>query len=139
MDRYSILYPSFALAFLTFAIGVWMRKTRVRARREGLDPEYFRLNRGAEPPDYLVRVSQHYDNLFEMPVLFYVISIIAYVTLDTDGPVAWLGWLYVLIRYAHAYIHTTYNDLAHRRLVFFLGSLVLFVMWTRVLVLMIAQ
>jgi hypothetical protein len=40
-----------------------------------------------------------------------------------------LAWLFVLARLAHAYIHTSSNYVPTRARVFFLGALILIVMW----------
>lgn len=135
MKQDLILLPLFVMFLLTFAIGVWMLKLRFKAVREdGLNPGYFQLNRGAKLPDYLAKVTNHYENLFELPVLFYVVCLALYAGNKADVTYIGLAWLFVVIRYAHAYIHTTYNNLRHRRLVFLCGSLVLALMWVKLAV-----
>lgn len=89
------------------------------------------LNRGGKLPDYLVKTSNHYANLFEAPVLFYCLCVIIYSSHQTDGVYLVLAWLFALSRYAHAYIHITYNDLKHRRNAFLAGMVVLGIMWGR--------
>ncbi|MDD5034890.1 MAG: MAPEG family protein [Methylococcaceae bacterium] len=132
MTQGLILFPVFAMVLLTFGIGVWMLKLRFKAVREdGLNPGYFQLNRGAKLPDYLAKVTNHYDNLFELPILFYVACTILYAGNKADAVSVGLAWLFVGIRYTHAYIHTTYNDLKHRRLAFLCGSLVLASLWVK--------
>ncbi len=135
MKQNLILYPVFAMVLLTFGIGVWMLRLRFKAVREdGFNPAYFLLNRGAKLPDYLAKATNHYDNLFELPVLFYVAYIILYAGNKADVTCVGLAWLFVGIRYAHAYIHTTYNDLKHRRLAFLSGTLVLAALWIRIMI-----
>ncbi|MBT9096440.1 MAPEG family protein [Methylovulum psychrotolerans] len=73
MQQALMVYPMVAMVLLTFVIGIWMLRLRIKAVKEGvLNPGYFLLNRGAKLPDGLAKVTQHYANLFEMPVLFYV-------------------------------------------------------------------
>lgn len=134
MKQTLIIYPVFAVVLLTFIIGIWMLKLRIKAVKEGsLNPGYFLLNRGAKLPDGLAKVTQHYDNLFEMPVLFYVACLSILATNSTDAIFLCLAWLFVGARCVHAYIHTTYNDLKHRRLAFLAGTSVIAVMWLRLL------
>ena len=75
MSQIPVLYPVFAMALLTFIAAVWLLRCRIKAVKAGLTPLYFRLNHGAKLPDYVVQATQHYDNLFEMPILFYVVVI----------------------------------------------------------------
>ncbi len=129
MRAVAILYPAFVLAFLTFGVGLWLLRCRIRAVRDGLTPAYFKLNHGARLPDYLVQATQHYDNLFELPVLFYVVVVFAYITQAASLPLVVLAWAYVAVRAGHAYIHLGSNQLRLRRNVFLLGFGVLLLMW----------
>ena len=40
-----------------------------------------------------------------------------------------LAWTFVISRIVHAVIHTTYNHVPHRFLVYLFGSIVVAVMW----------
>ena len=44
------------------------------------------------------------------------------------------AWLYVVLRYAHTYVHLTANDVRVRVSVYFASGIVLFLMWTTLLV-----
>ena len=140
MKQALIIYPVFAVVLLTYIIGIRMLRLRIKAVKEdGLNPAYFLLNRGAKLPDGLVKVSQHYDNLFEVPVLFYVACLSILVTNNTDTVFICLAWLFVGARYIHAYIHTTYNGLKHRRLAFLAGTSVVALMWLKLLFQLLAS
>ncbi|PPD45284.1 MAG: hypothetical protein CTY16_10310 [Methylobacter sp.] len=139
MKQALIVYPVFAVVLLTFVIGIWMLRLRIRAvKEEGLNPGYFLLNRGAKLPDGLAKVTQHYDNLFEMPVLFYVACLSVLATNSTDIVFLCLAWFFVGARYAHAYIHTTYNGLKHRRLAFLAGTSIVAAMWIKLFIQLLA-
>lgn len=130
MHQTLILYPMLAMVLLTGWVGVRMLQLRFRAvRRDGLSPGYFLLNRGGRPPDYLVRVTQQYENLFESPMLFYVVLTLVYVTAKADIASLVLAWLYVAARLAHAYVHMGGNVLAHRRRVFLTSAVLLYALW----------
>lgn len=131
---YPILYPMFALALLTFGVALWMARLRFAAVQRGdLSADYYRLNRGGEPPEYLAKVSQNFDNLLELPILFYVGCLLVHVTGKVDGIYLAMAWTYVATRVLHSWIHTTYNDVMHRMVPFGLGTLVLIAMWLRLL------
>jgi hypothetical protein len=127
-----MLYPMFAMVVLTIVVGVLMVKQRYRAVMEGgVSPAYFKLNRGGRLPDYLVRTSQHYENLFETPLLFYVGVLSIQVLQQADAIYLLLSWLYVLSRLAHAYVHIVINRLKLRRRVFLVSVWLLVFIWLR--------
>lgn len=135
MRQENILLPLFLLVLFTFGVGIRMLEMRIKAVREdGLNPGYFKLNRGGKVPEYLDKVTRHYANLFELPVLFYVVSLMLYVTQKVDMVFMALAWLFVVTRYIHGYIHITYNDLRHRRMAFLAGTVLVFCIWARLFV-----
>ncbi len=70
-----------------------------------------------------------FRNQFELPMLFFVL--IAFLLITRTGGVLMLtlAWIFVLTRYAHAYIHTTSNDLNWRFRAYAAGVVVLAAMW----------
>ena len=130
MKQNLILLPVFGLAALTFGIGIRLAILRFTAVKRGdLSPRYFAINRGGEIPEYLAKVSNNYNNLLELPVLFYVVSVLLYVTNQVEPAQIILAWVFVCSRYLHSYIHTTYNNVRHRLRSFMLGVIVLISMW----------
>lgn len=130
MDQYSILLPVFALVFLTFFIGMWLGKLRIAAVRKGeLNLGFYRLNKGQEMPERMAQVSNNYDNLLSLPTLFYVLCILLFVMQQYEFAQVVLAWVFVLLRYGHSIIHTTYNNVRHRMRVFLGGVVVLLAMW----------
>lgn len=125
-----ILYPLFAMALLTLIVALCMLKLRIKSVRSGeLSVSYFQTNEGDEEPDALKKTTQHYDNLFEMPILFYVIVIVIFITDRVDVIQLVLAWSYFIFRVAHAYIHIGYNNVIHRKNAFLLSTFVLYSMW----------
>jgi hypothetical protein len=94
-----------------------------------LNPRYYELNRGGKLPDYLAKVSHNYDNLLALPILFYVASIMLFVTAKVEVAQIIMAWVFVASRYVHSYIHTTYNNVRHRMKAFMLGVVTLIGMW----------
>lgn len=127
-----MLLPILGMIMLTIRVALMMLKMRYRAvLKDGVHPSYFKLNRGAKLPDYVVKVTQHYENLFEAPILFYL-AILLVLILDRIDPLyIILAWLYLFSRLAHAYVHITYNALRHRKNVFIMSSLVLVFLWIK--------
>lgn len=130
MDQNLIVPPVFALVALTFGIGIWLGRLRfVAVKRGDLNPRYYELNRGGKLPDYLAKVSHNYDNLLALPILFYVASIMLFVTEKVEVAQTIMAWVFVISRYAHSYIHTTYNNVRHRIRAFMVGVVTLIGMW----------
>lgn len=71
----------------------------------------------------------NFSNLFELPVLFYVLCLaLAATGLTTPGHIA-AAWVFVALRVAHSLIHLTYNRVIHRFIAWMLGAAWLFGMW----------
>ncbi|WP_411033281.1 MAPEG family protein [Shinella sp. BYT-45] len=122
------IWPMIAHAALVFVLYVLLSSRRVGAVKDGrARPDQFRENR-EEPAESLV-VKNAIANQFELPVLFYAVSILLYLV-DADNPVTVAGgWLFVALRYAHAYVHVTSNRLRYRRPLFIAGLLVVVLLW----------
>lgn len=136
----ALLIPMIILIFFTFGIMLWMLKLRYRAvLKDGLDVKYFRLyGNDVEVPEYLVKVTQHYQNMLEMPPLFYL-ALILIVSLNiTDTFYVILSWGFLLTRLVHSYIHTNKNRLFHRRNAFFVSMLILMIVWLKIAIAVIS-
>ncbi len=130
-----VLYPTFVLAGLTLFCMFRLGFLRFSAVRRGeIDARYFRLYKDYEEPDYLRVLSRHIVGLHEAPVLFYAVSIIAFVTESVTTLLIVLAWTYVAFRYAHSYIHLTSNKVLYRFRLFATSQIVLLVLWLLVLV-----
>ena len=61
--------------------------------------------------------------------MFYVLTILAFITHHAGVVFVVLAWVYVLFRYLHAYVHVTSNIVRLRGALFGISTLVLAVMW----------
>ena len=80
-------------------------------------------------PERPTQIANCFSNQFEIPVLFYVLVILAWITRQADLLFVVMAWIFVLSRLAHAYIHTTSNHVPTRFRVFAVGVLLLLLMW----------
>jgi hypothetical protein len=125
-----IWMPCAAMVGLTAA--VWLklyadRLGEMRARR--IAPQSVATARAAATQLERTQAAENFRNLFEVPVLFYVLC--AALSLEggsTPGFVA-AAWAYVGLRSIHSLIHVTYNRVTHRFLVYVASTLLLFAMW----------
>lgn len=128
MTGYEIFWPLLAHVALVYGLYALLGARRAKMVRAGkIAKSDYRENR-SEPAESLA-VKNCLANQFELPVLFYACCILLYVT-EADNIVAvGLAWLFVALRYAHAAIHVTSNDLRYRSPIFAAGYLTLAAMW----------
>ncbi|MGH8224327.1 MAG: MAPEG family protein [Woeseiaceae bacterium] len=135
-----VLYPVFALFVLTAFATFRLAFLRLSATRKGeVNPRYFRDFQGYDEPEKLRVASRHMVNLYEAPVLFYTISIIAYVAQVTGFAVVAMAWAYVLLRYLHSYVHLSSNNVLLRFRLFALSHLILLAIWITVFIGMVGR
>ena len=129
MSIQAILLPLFVEVILTFVLLFWMAYWRTRAIRVGeIKMRDIALREPNWPPG-ITQVGNAYHNQLELPVLFYVLTILSLVTRHADLLFVVLAWIFVASRVVHAYIHVTDNNVNRRGPIFGLGALVLTIMW----------
>jgi hypothetical protein len=125
-----VIYPLFAMVVLTFIVLVTLFRSRVGAVREGqVSAAYFRIYQGEVEPESTAKPARHFANLFEAPVLFYVVCLASMIVHFTGIAMQLLAWLYVAARVMHAYVHLGGNRLRRRIRAYFFSWLVLLAMW----------
>ncbi|MGY5778690.1 MAPEG family protein [Rhizobium sp. LEGMi135b] len=130
MTGYEMFWPMVAhavLVFILYALLGWRRRVLVKADR--IQPAQFRENHAANEPAESLVVRNSIANQFEIPLLFHVCCIVLYTTQADNLPAVILAWIFVVTRYAHAYVHVTSNNLRYRSPLFALGFAVLVCMW----------
>jgi len=127
-----IIYPMFALVLLTFCVGLGLGASRfISVRKRQVDPRYYKLMTGYTPPEYVAKLGRNFSNLFEVPILFYILGVLV-IALDIQSQlILALSWVFVALRALHSFIHITYNNPIHRFLAFLSSSLVVLVMWVQ--------
>ena len=75
------------------------------------------------------RLSDNYNHLFELPVVFYVLCMLAIICQHVPNWLVTLAWGFVFSRVVHSLIQCTYNRVMHRFSVFFIGLLIIIIMW----------
>ena len=129
MTVQTILAPLFVLVALTFGLMIWMGALRVAAVRRGeVRVREIALGQPNWPPR-AQQVSNCFDNQFQLPVLFYVLTILALFLRKADLLFVVMAWIFVLLRIVHATIHVTSNHVGRRFQAFAAGMVVLLLMW----------
>src|SRR5450631_807042 len=129
MSIQAILLPLFVEVALTLCLLLWLAELRRRDFKSGaVRPSQIALRE----PNWPVRTQQvaySFSNQFELPVLFYVLTILEIMTRHADLVFVVLAWIFVITRFGQAYVHTTSNRVMRRGSIYGIGALVLVVMW----------
>jgi hypothetical protein len=130
MNRYAILLPCSAMVLVTAL--VWLRLyverlSEMRAR--SIDPQSLSTVRAGTLVLEHVQGADNFRNLFEVPVLFYVLCLALALTQMTTPFLMGGAWAFVALRAAHSFIHVTYNRVLHRFIVYATSTVLLFVRW----------
>ena len=129
MSVQAILFPVFILIALTLTLLGLTGRTRVGAIKRGqLRIKDIALGQN-NWPDAPAKFGRAYQNQLELPVLFYLLVILAMMTRKADLPFVVMEWLFVVARLLHAAVHVTTNNVP-RRFGFFVASYaILALMW----------
>jgi hypothetical protein len=117
------------LALWTMLVLLLIPFMRFRAGSQGqVTFEDFRYGESGRVPDSVRLPNRNFMNLLEVPVLFYVAGFMAFLLGQVDGLVMGLAWTYVALRLSHSIVHLSYNNVAHRLVVFAVSNVVVAIM-----------
>lgn len=127
----AILYPMFAMVVLTFIVLLTTAIYRINLiRRRQISIGYYRTFEGdVKLPPKFAQLTNNFNNLTQMPILFYAACAANLALGIEDGTPAILAWLFVALRAIHSLIHTTYNNVNHRFFTFVLANISLLALW----------
>ena len=129
MSIQSVLLPLFVEVLLTFGVMLGMMYCRTSTLQRG---ETRFQDIALREPNWPVRATQFansFANQFELPVLFYVLTILEIVTHNADLLFVVLAWIFVAMRILQAVVHVTSNNVRVRGACYGIGAFVLLVMW----------
>lgn len=129
MSVQAILLPLFVQVILTFVLLFWVARLRVSGLNAGVVRHADVALRQPNWPKPTLQVLYAYSNQLELPVLFYVLTILAMVTKLADLIFVVLAWIFVLFRCLHAFVHVTSNNVRVRGPLFGASAFVLAAMW----------
>ena len=134
MQPIAIFGPFFATMLLTLVVWVYMYVRRIRfivASR--LTPEQLAVP-GAlaqASPAAVSNPSDNLKNLFEIPVLFYALSLYLFATDQVDGVYVTAGWVFAAFRVLHSAMHCTLNIVLVRFWLYAVSTIALWSMLVR--------
>jgi hypothetical protein len=130
LAEHAIFVPAIAMTLLIAIVWVRLYQERIgelRSRR--IHPQQIATSRAMAETMQNVKASDHFRNLFEVPVLFYVLCGFLAITKLTTPLLLACAWGFVLLRAYHAYIHLTHNKVIRRFQAYVASTTVLWVMW----------
>ena len=124
-----VLLPLFVEVLLTFGVMLGMMYFRTSTLSKG-ETRFEDISlREPNWPRSATQFGYAFANQFELPVLFYVLTILEIVTRHADLLFVTLAWIFVVMRILQATVHVTNNNVRVRGAYYGVGALVLFIMW----------
>ena len=120
-----LIAAAFTQIALTLGLMLWLGFLRVGAlNRRQVQLKDIALSND-KYPEQAKKAGNSFANQFQLPVLFYFLVVLQLIVGDVGWPDVVLACGFVVLRYAHAFVHTTSNNLRLRFSVFLLGLFVL--------------
>ncbi|SDP34980.1 MAPEG family protein [Afipia sp. GAS231] len=129
MSVQMVLLPVFVLVGLAFFLLLGMAAGRGRALKGGETNPRDVAQGQAKWPARTAQIGDCFSNQFEIPVLFYILIALALPLRHADLFIVLMSWVFVVLRFIHAGIFVTSNNVQQRGMVWFAGVLVLLAMW----------
>lgn len=123
MTQSALFAPMGVLAGITFFVLLFVPAYRFIARGQPVPQD----SATGDIPGGLG--NPNFADLLEMPVLFYVVCLMAILAGRDDPTMLWLAWAYVGFRVLHSAVHLTYDNATHRTVLFALSNFAVFAMW----------
>ncbi len=123
-----IIFPVIAMFFWIAIMLFYLFIVRVRAIR-GREVRFSQFKLQVGMPEKIQQVSNNVNNLFQVPMLFFLACVLLYL-LDKVSPFyLFLSWGFVLLRIVHSWVHITENDVNLRFFSFAIGLLFLVIIY----------
>lgn len=129
MSLQAALLPLFVEVLLTLLLLLGMAYYRTTSILSGETREETIALREPNWPRRPTQFAYSFSNQFELPVLFYVLTILVLLTRKADLLFVVLAWVFVLTRIGQAFVHVTSNVVRVRGAIYGVGAVVLAVMW----------
>jgi hypothetical protein len=124
-----VLLPLFVEVLLTFGVMFGMMYHRTNSLQRGKTRFEDIALREPNWPVPATQYANAFANQFELPVLFYVLTILSIMTHHADIIFVVLAWIFVAMRVVQAGVHVTSNNVAYRGAFYGVGAIVLAIMW----------
>ena len=119
-----IFGPVFGVILLTFVVWIYMYAKRIPfILKSGMTRVQLKTpgELARRSPPSVTNPSDNLKNLFEVPVLFYTLSLYLFVTNKVDSWYVFAGWVFFISRVLHSFIHCTVNIVIFRFYVYLIS------------------
>jgi hypothetical protein len=128
----ALLGPIFALAALVGLVWLLMLSFRNYAiLRNIASATYYAAYQHATPPDWVERPARTFNNLMQIPTMFWLVCVLMMITSRVDAAQLLLAWVFVSARALHALVYMIWNYLPARFGIWTAGTITLVVIWVR--------
>jgi hypothetical protein len=137
MQQTTIFGPVYATLLLTFMVWVYMYIRRISfITTNALTPEQLAVPGALAEltPAEVSNPSDNLQNLFEIPVLFYVLALYLFATDQVDTTYVIAGWIFVAFRVLHSAVHCTINIVMLRFYLYLLSTVAVWFIAARSLI-----
>ena len=137
MNGSEIFKPFTAMLVLTFVVWVHMYVTRIGYMvRNRVDAQKMTTPDRAMDllPDSINYAAFNLRNLAELPVAFYALCLMLYVTGQVDAVYVGAAWAFFVFRALHSLVHCTFNRVIVRFGFYMLSALALWFMLARAVI-----
>ncbi len=130
MMHTSILLPCAAFVLLTMLVWLRLYVERIREMRmRRISPSALATARDVAQTLQHTQAADNFRNLFEVPVLFYVLCLALLVSQWANSFDLIAAWGFVVLRALHSWIHLTYNRVMHRFIAYAASTVLLWGWW----------
>jgi hypothetical protein len=126
-----IVQPVLALMLLTFLVWCYMYFLRLKyviANKINAQKLETPEQCNSLLPSHINKPSNNFKNLFEAPIIFYVICILSMLINQVDNTLVYLAWSFVIGRVIHSIFHCFSSSVMARFYAYFISSIILWVM-----------
>lgn len=129
--RHELLTPLILMIVLTAIVWLYMYILRLGFMfKHKINPQDLATphQKYAILPERINYPAYNLSNLFELPVLFYILCVLViYLDISSQSILVY-SWIFVIFRIFHSLIHCTYNTVKHRFVAYAMSSIALWLM-----------
>ena len=131
MSQQAMFGPVLATMVLTFVVWVYMyvrrisfiTRSRIGAGELAVPGALARLS-----PPAVANPADNFRNLFEIPVIFYVLALYLFITKQVDAVNVDAAWIFAAFRVMHSAVHCTINIVMLRFYLYLVSTLAVWFM-----------
>jgi hypothetical protein len=128
--KHLLIFPMAAYVVYIWCLAVLNFIVRRRAVRAGqMHWKFFKTFTGDSIPERIIVVGRHFDNQFQLPMLFLITCCLHMIVDKVDHLTLLLAWLFVVTRFFHSLIHLGHNRILPRAMSYAAGWLMILLLW----------